>query len=406
MAKGVLEGDIGVTDRVANDFFQCLSCMNCKAACPSGVDTMKIFSAMRAQVYEGKGAGRVADFIFRRFLPYPRRLNALAKIVGLSTIFYKFAPAWLAKFMPFAPGGVKRVTPNFLQRNLRSRVGVTNTASKSSLGKKRRVIYYSGCMTDLAFPKTGKTVIDKLTQAGVEVVFPKEQVCCGAPSYYSGDLETSKKLARKNIEALNSIEADAIVYSCATCGSVLGEVYPELLPDDPAARRVADKMVDFQKYMAELGVEAVMLSKNGSGEKLKVTYHDPCHLNRGMGVRREPREILRNLPGVEFVEMEGSDRCCGGAGTFAIKHYGMSMDIGKFKVDAIKKSGADIVVTACPSCQLQLEDSLHRFGHNIPVMHTADLMDYVASGGLKRLIERRERKYSSASKQSAASANG
>jgi len=277
LAGGVLNGEIGITDRVANDFFQCLSCMNCKTACPSGVDTMRIFSAMRSQIHEQRGAGAIAEFIFKWLLPYPRRLNVLAKLVGLSSIFYRLAPSWLAGLLPYSQGGIKRVTPDFLQRNLRSRVGEINApmAGARAGGAVRRVVFYSGCMTDMAFPKTGVTVINKLREAGIEVIFPKEQVCCGAPSHYNGDEETTKRLARKNVEVLNSYGADAIVYSCATCGSVLGDVYPELFPDDPEVGKMAEKVVDFQKLLVELSVEAIMLSKNGSGKSCasRITTH-------------------------------------------------------------------------------------------------------------------------------------
>ncbi|MBI4665523.1 MAG: (Fe-S)-binding protein [Nitrospinae bacterium] len=376
LAKGALSGETDITGRIANDFSQCLSCMNCLASCPSGVDTMKIFSAMRAEINRENGSGPIAGFIFKYLLPYPARLNILAKLVGFSSLFYKMAPRFMARFFPYSHGGVKRVTPDFLKTNLRALAAEINSPSAvKSTGPIKRVAFFSGCMTDLAFPETGLKVIEGLKRAGVEVVFPKEQVCCGAPAYYNGDLATTKALARKNIEVLNALNADAIVYSCATCGSVLGETYHQLFPGDKMVEELTAKVVDYQKLLIELSVESIIAPQNGAGRKIKVTYHDPCHLKRGMGVFREPRKLLKSLPNVEFVEMEGADRCCGGSGTFGLKFYGMSMDIGKFKVDAIKKSGADMVVTACPSCQLQLADSLHRFGSDIPVVHTADLVD-------------------------------
>lgn len=380
LAKGVIDGETELTDRIANDFSQCLSCMNCLTSCPSGVDTMRIFSAARAQIHEEKGPGLIAGTIFKYLLPRPGRLNILAKLTGVSALFYKWAPSWLAGFLPYSRGGVKRVTPDFLQLNLRSRVAEVNAPYSSPLGKPvKRVAFYSGCMTDLAFPEVGLKVIDGLRRAGVKVLFPKAQVCCGAPAYYNGDMKTTKELARANIAAFNALNVDAIVYSCATCGSVIGETYRQLFPDDPEVAAFCSKVVDYQKLIVELSIETIIGSTDGTGRKLKVTYHDPCHLKRGMGVFREPRRLLKSLPHVEFVEMEGADRCCGGSGTFGLKFYEMSMDIGRFKADAIKKSGADVVVTACPSCQLQLADALHRNGHDIPVLHTADLVDVALS---------------------------
>ena len=380
LAKGVLDGETELTDRISNDFNQCLSCMNCQTSCPSGVATMKIFSAARAEIYDKKGPGLIAGFIFKYLLPHPGRLNILAKLTGVSALFYKYAPSWLAGLLPYSQGGVKRITPDFLQRNLRSSVAEALAPYAAPIGKPvRRVAFYSGCMTDMAFPEVGLKVIDGLRRAGVEVLFPKAQVCCGAPAYYNGDITTTKELARKNIETFNALNVDAIVYSCATCGSVIGETYHQLFPGDPEVEKFCAKVVDYQKLLVELSIETIIGSADGTGRKLKVTYHDPCHLKRGMGVSKEPRQLLKSMPHVEFVEMEGADRCCGGSGTFGLKFYDMSMDIGKFKADSIKKSGADVVVTACPSCQLQLADALHRNGYDIPVLHTADLVDVALS---------------------------
>lgn len=405
LAKGVIEGETELTGRLVNDFNQCLSCMNCQTSCPAGVGTMKIFSAVRAEIYEKKGPGLIAGFIFKYMLPHPGRLNILAKLTGVSALFYKYAPSWFAAFLPYSQGGVKRVTPDFLKRNLRSSVAEVNAPYSTPIGKPvRRVAFFSGCMTDLAFPEVGLKVIDGLRRAGVEVLFPKAQVCCGAPAYYNGDINTTKELARKNIETFNLLNVDAIVYSCATCGSIVGETYRQLFPGDPEVAAFCAKAVDYQKLLVELSVETIIGSTDGTGRKLKVTYHDPCHLKRGMGVSKEPRKLLQSLPHVEFVEMEGADRCCGGSGTFGLKFYEMSMDIGKFKADAIKKSGADVVVTACPSCQLQLADALHRNGYDIPVLHTADLVE-VALATSREGGNITDQADSAISKTSAASAN-
>ncbi len=381
LAQAVLNGNLDITDRVKKDFDTCLSCMSCRTACPSGVDTMAVFSAMKEEINHRDGSGAIASFIFKYILPYPWRLNLLAKIVGFSTIFYKMAPSFLSRLLPYSDGGIKRVTPDFLKINLRSKLSRVSKASGSvpeRPGRVKKVVFYSGCMTDLAFPETGKTVVEELTKRGVEVIFPKEQVCCGAPAYFNGDIETAKGLARTNIKVLSEIDADAIVYSCATCGSVLGETYPELFPDDEQVKKLAEKTVDFQKLLIELSAEKLLAGVT-DGRKLKVTYHDPCHLKRGMGVSAEPRQLIKSLPSVEFVEMEGADSCCGGSGTFAIKHYDMGMEQGARKANWINDSKADVVVTACPSCQLQLADSLHRNGFDIPVMHTADLIGYAES---------------------------
>lgn len=382
MARAVMDGRLDLSVRMEDYFNFCLSCMSCSAGCPSGVDVMKVFAAARAEIAETRGLPWTQRIIFRHILPYPRRLNLLAKAVGLASLAYEYAPRWIAKVFPFAPGGVRRVLPGLLRVNLRSRLAESHSPNPAKAGGSvRKVAYFSGCMTDLAYPETGVSVAERLKEAGIEVVFPKAQVCCGAPAFYSGDMETTRKLARVNMDAFAGPDIDAIVVSCATCGSTLSHGYMELFPDDERARAFASKIVDFQQLLIELSVEKLYERREGQGKKLKVTYHDPCHLRRGMGVSEQPRTLIKSLPNVEFVEMDNADMCCGGSGTFALKYYDKTVEFGRAKAEAIEKSGADIVVTSCPSCQLQLADAINRHGGKTPVMHTADLVDHVLPKG-------------------------
>jgi len=336
---------------------------------------MKIVMATRAETVTSGPDGRLLRFINKHLLPHPARLNILARLVGVADLFYKLAPGFLTRYLPYTQGVAKRVTPDFLGRSLRSTLPAVNPGhAPPSAGRARRVAYFSGCMTDLAFPGTGASVVDTLNRAGVDVVFPKEQVCCGAPAWFGGDMDTARELAESNIKTLDALDVDGIVISCATCGSVLSHTYPELLDNSAEAKRVAGKIVDFQKLVAELGVEKIFGPTKNPGRKIRVTYHDPCHLKRGMDVYREPRTILRDTPGVDFVEMENADRCCGGPGAFSLTHYDAAMEYGRLKAEAIVNSGAEMVVTSCPSCQLQLADALRKFGADIPVTHTADLV--------------------------------
>lgn len=377
LAQALLDGRLTFSSRVENDFAQCLSCMSCAEVCPSEVDTLKIFTAARAGGFIARG-GAVKRFIFRHVLPYPARLGALAKFVGLAAVLYQKAPAWLARFLPFVSHGARRLTPDLLSGNLRKMAGEVNDPLRPRAnGAVRTVAYFSGCMTDLAYAQTGREIIARLNDAGVKVIFPKAQVCCGAPAYFAGDMESFGRLARANMDLLARLDVDAVVYSCATCGSVLGHVYAKSYPNDPRARALTEKVVDAQQLFVELALEKILRER--PGKKLRVTWHDPCHLRRGLGVKNAPRELIKSLPRVEFVEMEGADRCCGGAGAFSLAYYGMAVELGAFKAEAIRASGADAVVTACPSCQLQLADSLRRAGlEHIPVLHTADLIRLVA----------------------------
>ena len=373
IARALIEGKLAPSARAASDFDMCLSCMKCMELCPARIDTVALFQAARADLAPQGRTGPLARFILRHILPHPRRLNILAKAVGLASMLYGAAPGFAARILPFSSGGKPRATPRLLQTNLRALLKNRTGPAAPRHGGLRKVAYFSGCMTDLAYPDTGLAVMEQLEKAGVEVLYPEAQVCCGAPAWFAGDNETARKLALSNLDALATLEVDAVVVSCATCGSMLSHTLPRLAADDPRAQKLAAKVIDFQKLLVELGAERALAGEN-SGRKLRVTYHDPCHLKRGMGVSAEPRTLIRSLPNVEFVEMEGADVCCGGAGAFTMNHPGQSAQFGAFKAQAVEASGADIVVTSCPSCQLQLTDAIQRAGLSTPVMHTAELV--------------------------------
>ena len=376
LAQALMDGALEPSPRIAADFSMCLSCLKCADNCPAKIDTVALFQAARADMATTRGTSLAQKLILRHILPFPARLNILAKLAGLATVFYDNAPDMLARFFPFSVKGKRRVTPRLLQTNLRALVARGKGHGAPREGALRKVAYFSGCMTDLAYPDTGLNVMRQLEQAGVEVVYPQGQVCCGAPAWFAGDNDTARQLAMKNVEAFADLDVDAIVVSCATCGSVLSHALPMMLEADPRAAAVAGKVVDFQKLLVELGVERKLASIPGKG-KLRVTYHDPCHLKRGMGVSAEPRILIKSLPNVEFVEMAGADVCCGGAGAFTLEHPEQSARFGQFKARAAQESGADIVVTSCPSCQLQLADAMSRAGLDTPVMSAADLVAMV-----------------------------
>jgi glycolate oxidase iron-sulfur subunit len=215
---------------------------------------------------------------------------------------------------------------------------------------------------------TGEAVIEVLKHNDIEVVVMEDEHCCGIPFLSKGDRNTAEKLARKNIEQLNSIEADAIVTCCATCGSTL-QNYNKWM-DDEGAERLAEKTMDIHKYLVDHTD-----FKRGIGEfRQKITWHDPCHLSRGQGIKDEPREILQAIPGIEFTEMEKPCHCCGFGGEVSIKDYAMSIDIAEKKVRAISGSGAETVATGCPACKIHMEDAMQHYGKGRPVMHTVEYL--------------------------------
>jgi len=238
-----------------------------------------------------------------------------------------------------------------------------------------RVLYFTGCATELFYDDVGYAVVDILTRLGFEVIVPHDQVCCGAPIFLAGFGRKSLPNVLKNLAILDDPTAAAIVVDCATCGSALKKEIPLLLEDlgegTDQALRVAEKVKDVTEIVSE---RLDLLEPAGAtASPMTVTYHDPCHLVRGMGVREEPRRILTSLPQVRFVEMEDASTCCGGAGSYQFENVDLSRRITSKKTESIRASGATIVATGCPGCRLTLAGNLADTP-DIEVLHTVQVL--------------------------------
>jgi glycolate oxidase iron-sulfur subunit len=238
--------------------------------------------------------------------------------------------------------------------------------------------YFIGCMTDFVFPDIGKHIIDFLNRNGVAVVVPRKQGCCGAPVYLgAGDFETGRKMADINVAAFKDV--DYIITDCATCASSLVD-YKKFLADNPERKSsyniIGQKVRDISQFLVDvlqLPASAYKAAPWAKGKK--VTWHDPCHLVRHLGIKEQPRTILKSMKDIEYVEMPDADRCCGMAGSFSLNHYNISKNIADKKAQSIKATGADVVVTGCPGCELHLIDSMFRNNMKVIIKNIADLID-------------------------------
>jgi len=212
-----------------------------------------------------------------------------------------------------------------------------------------------------------------LQRNGCEVVVPRGQGCCGALNVHNGETVAARRMARANIDAFRDAGVEAVIVNAAGCGAAMKE-YGHLLRDDPnyaePAARIAALVKDAGEFLAALG----LLPPRGRVE-LTVTYQDPCHLAHGQKVRTQPRRLLAAIPGLQLVEMDGSDRCCGSAGIYNITHPQMSTELLKEKMAAVAHTGAQAVVAPNPGCMLQLRAGAQRYGPRLPVFHLMDLLD-------------------------------
>ena len=230
-------------------------------------------------------------------------------------------------------------------------------------------------MTNFIYTEIGEAALALFRHLGCTVIIPKDQQCCGVPGMSGGDMNTVSELAEKNLEEIEKFESDYVVTACGSCGGALHQLYPSVLGKrNPELKTrletLAAKTVDASQLLHKLGLKP---AETGVGDNVRVTYHDPCHL-RTCGVTKQPRELLRGTPGVELVEMEGADRCCGMGGTFNVYHYGSSMAINEPKSQAIIATAAQTVATGCPGCILQISDGLKQHGSSVKVLHTLELL--------------------------------
>ena len=240
-----------------------------------------------------------------------------------------------------------------------------------------KVGFFSGCSTEFLYPQVGEKLVQTMAAQGCEVHFPRAQMCCGTPVITSGDLELGRELADKNVATL--AEFDAIVTACATCSSSLKE-YGPVLADTPEREKAYEAFGSRIRGVSEFFFKDLDLDPGAFKVKqeyrgAKVTWHDPCHLVRYQGIKDEPRRLLREVDGIEYVEMANADRCCGMAGTFTLYYYDTARAITARKADGIAATGADIVVTECPGCIMQITDAVAQREMPQKVMYILELFE-------------------------------
>jgi glycolate oxidase iron-sulfur subunit len=239
------------------------------------------------------------------------------------------------------------------------------------------VAFFVGCLIDRFFPGVGEATLKVLAHHGVGVFMPDNQGCCGIPALSAGDTAAFNRLVRHNLERFGGEPFDYLVTACATCTATLKTMWPLMVLDPSGEEKaqiaaLADKTLDISQFLvAKVGLEPG--SSPGVAAAETLTYHDPCHLQKSLGVAAEPRAVIRANPGYRFQEMAEADWCCGSGGSFNLQNYEVSAAIGRRKREHILKSGCAAVATACPACMLQLIDTLSQAGARVKVKHAVEV---------------------------------
>ena len=358
-------------EKARNLVQNCINCGACKEVCAAGIDLPRLIKEVHARVQDEEGhpltsllLGKVlrSRKLFHTLL---RSARVAQKPITDDTRYLRHLPFIFLKQHDF------RALPAIVDQPFRDRwhsfkPQVDNPAS--------RVALFSGCLQDFVYPEHLEAAVGLLADRNVAVEFPEDQSCCGLPVEMMGEKQAAIDVARQNILAMRYDQVDAIVTLCASCANHLKNGYLKIFENDPAmapkARSFAEKVQPFSVFCNEiLATDAESPPPGGR----KCTYHAPCHLCRGLGVRQAPHELIAKA-GLEFVPAEEEETCCGFGGTYSSKFPQISAQILSRKLDDAQQTGADILVTECPGCIMQLRGGARKRGDKLEVMHLAEAL--------------------------------
>lgn len=373
LAREMFDDPQGVLDRLD----RCTLCGSCAVHCPGSVKILEIFIKARAILSDYIRLPFRKKLLLRGLLAIPGRFDfILDRVQNIQRIFIKpanpvigtscarvFSPVLKNRhFIPLAPAPFHRLVPS-----------VDTSPGPSGIN----AAFFTGCLVDKFFPRIAEAAFNILDYHGIGIFLPEGPACCGMPALTSGDMTAFHRLVRWNLEKLEQSSFDVLITPCATCTFTIKKLWPMLCRDESETikqriAKLSSITMDISEFLVTY-IDPKMTAPTSDGEPVVVSYHDPCHLKKSLGIFSEPRRLLQTSTGYCLKEMEDADRCCGMGGAFNLNHYEISSRIGARKRDAIAESGCDVVATACPACMLQISDLLSQSGDDIEVKHVMEL---------------------------------
>jgi glycolate oxidase iron-sulfur subunit len=365
LMRALDEGRARITDTFSEHMFRCLDCRACETVCPSGVHFGQMMEDTRADIVGQRPAHWMARLMLRHVFPYRWRFHLASRGLqlyqrsGLQSVLRATRLLnWIAPKMARA---------EMLMPDLPIQSGVTLGATYPAEGERvGTVAFFTGCVMNSMLGSVNRASVRLLNAAGYDVVIPTEQVCCGALANHAGLRDTAIDAAKRNAVAFSDPKIEAVLVNAAGCGAMLKE-YPHIAAGTAA---FSAKVKDISEFLAHTKLASrlkIPLDK-------RVGYDDPCHLIHGQRVKAEPRQLLKAIPGIEFVEVEGADQCCGSAGIYNIVQNDLSMAILDAKMQQIAKARLDILTTGNPGCMFQFRYGARRAGLNLEVLHPVELL--------------------------------
>ena len=360
LMKQVLEGRLP-REAAQPHIDRCLGCLACEPACPSGVPYRDLISPYRAVTRDTvpmSAGAKLRRWLAAATLPHPERFRAVGWLGRLGKRMRPLVPPSLRPMVDLIPdatlpaAAIPAVTP-------------------ARVPRRARVALLAGCVQRVIDPDINAATVEVLSRCGVEVVVPEGQGCCGGLAWHTGDIDAAREFAGRNLDAFPD-DVDAIVTNAAGCGSAMHEYHLILkgTPDEARAEEFRKRVVDVSVFLARLG----FVARPSGQATMRVAYHDACHLANAQGVRDEPRELLRSVPGLELVELADAHLCCGSAGSYNIDQPDIASRLGEAKARAVAATGAEIVATGNIGCLTQLRLHLARLGSGVRVRHTMQVL--------------------------------
>lgn len=353
--------------------YLCIACQNCDTNCPAAVQPGHNIEANRGKTEKVRDHSirerALRRLIFHELFGHPRRLATVGSLLRLYQRYLKglLRRAGAISLLPSPLDTMEALLPPLPRRFFPA------SFHQPAEGERRGVVtFFPGCIMNILYSPVNWATMRLLAKNGYDTAVPAGEVCCGAPHMAAGEVDIAKALARRNIDILSPVEAEAVITNCAACGAMLKE-YGELLEDDQTyaakASAFSGKVRDISEFLA------ANLSSPLGEVRRKVTYHDACHLVHAQGIRDQPRQLLRSIPGLEFMEMKESDRCCGSGGIYNITHCDIAERVLMRKVDNIAATRAEAVVTSNPGCLMQLRYGLRKAKIEMEILHLVEILE-------------------------------
>jgi glycolate oxidase iron-sulfur subunit len=372
LARKSLEGELTLSPNLIEQMNACFACLACNEICPVGIRPAELTLSMRRVQEQIKPSGW-KQTLFGGLVSNPDRMESatlplrLYERTGIRKLIYQLR---LTRLLPPQVRDMEAMLPHLPQRPLRQVLPEKTDA----FGQSRfRVGFFLGCAQNLLFAEESKAIIRVLARNGCTVITPRVVQCCGMPARGYGRLDLVRAQAKHNIEVFEKANVDDVITDCATCGSTLKD-YKALLQDEPEwaprAEAFSSRVRDVSEFLTEIPLE-----KPSGTLMQRVTYHDPCHLRRGQNIWQQPRALLSMIDGLDFVELPEADWCCGSAGSQLITHYETSSRVMDRKLDNLASTGAQVIASGCPGCQMQLLAGIQRRGMDVRVVHPVTLLE-------------------------------